>query len=73
MGIPYHAEATKEDAAKVVEIGDCYLYGQKLRTVFPTVVANTSCAHWVFFVVASGAPITHLPAQVCTPINRIQG
>jgi len=37
VGIPYHAEATKEEAKNVVEIGDCYLYGPKLRTIFPTV------------------------------------
>ena len=73
VGIPYHSEATQEDATKVVEIGDCYLCGQKLRTIFPTIVANTNCAHRVFFVVDSGAPITYLSAQVCTPINRIQG
>lgn len=27
-------EATKEVANKVVEIGDCHLYGRKLRTIF---------------------------------------
>lgn len=48
VGIPYHAEATKEDANKVVEIGDCYLYGRKVRTVFPAVVAHDDRAHWVF-------------------------
>lgn len=48
VGIQYHAEATKEDANKVVEIGDCCIYGWKFRTIFPVVVCNGSQAHWVF-------------------------
>lgn len=48
VGIKYHAEATKEDANKVVETGDCYIYGRKFRTIFPAVVDDGSQAYWVF-------------------------
>ena len=34
VGIPYHSEVTKEDATKIVEIGDCYLYGQTFGRYF---------------------------------------
>ena len=67
VGMPYHAKATAEDANKVVEIGDCFIYGRNFRTIFPTVVANGSQAHWVFFIVNFGAPLTYLSAQVCNP------
>lgn len=50
VGIPYHAEATKKDN-RVIEIGDCYLYGRKLRKIFLTVVSYEDRAYWVFFVV----------------------
>jgi len=63
VGIPYHAKATTEDANKVVEIGDCYIYGRKFRTIFPAVVTNGSGAHWVFFIVNPGALLTYLSAQ----------
>lgn len=63
VGIPYHAEAAKEDANKVVEIGDCYFYGRKLRAIFPAVVASKKGkAHWVFFIVDTGSPLTYLSA-----------
>lgn len=48
VGIRYHAKATTEDANKVVEIGDCFIYGRKFRTIFPAVVACGVQAHWVF-------------------------
>lgn len=67
VGIQYHAEATKEDANKVVEIGDCYIYGRKFRTIFPAVVDDGSQAYWVFFIVDSGSPLTYLSAQVSAP------
>ena len=64
VGIPYHTVAKKEDAKKVVEVGDCYLYGPSYRTIFPTVVAREGRAHWVFFIADCGAPMTYLSAQV---------
>jgi len=73
VGIPYHAEATKEDAEKVVEVGDCYLYGPRFRTIFPTVVDRDGRAHWVFFIVDTGAPMTYLSARVSTRICGKRG
>lgn len=70
VGIQYHAEATKGDANKAVKIGDCYIYGRKFRTIFPAVVGDGSRAHWVFFVVDSGSPLTYLSAQVSALICK---
>lgn len=68
VGIQYHTEATREDANKVVEIGDCYIYGRKFRTIFPAVVDDDgSQAYWVFFIVDSGSLLTYLSAQVSAP------
>lgn len=67
VGIQYHAKATKEDANKVVEIGNCYIYGRKFRTIFPAVVDGGSQAYWVFFIIDSGSPLTYLSAQVSAP------
>lgn len=67
VGIPYHAMATAEDSNKVVEIGDWYMYGQKFRTIFPAVVARGNQAHWVFFLIDSGPPLTYPSAQVSAP------
>ncbi|KAI5795270.1 hypothetical protein EDC01DRAFT_630006 [Geopyxis carbonaria] len=60
VGIPYHAEATKEAAKEVVEIGQCYIFGRKFRTIFPAVVSKGTQAHWVFFVIDGGSPLTYL-------------
>ena len=59
VGIPYHAKATAEDANKVVKIGDCFIWN--FRTIFPA-VGKGSQAHWVFFIVSTGAPLTYLSA-----------
>jgi hypothetical protein len=68
-GIEYHAKASDTDANKVVEIGHGYIYGRKFRTIFPCVVSRAEKAHWVFFVVDSGAPLTYLSAQVGAPTH----
>ncbi|CUS07051.1 unnamed protein product [Tuber aestivum] len=65
VGIPYHSKATIEDAGRKLETGYCYLYGESSRIIFPTVVSNRTRAHWVFFVVETGAPWTHLSARTC--------
>ena len=71
VGIPYHSPASKEQADKVVSIGECFIYGRKLRTVFPAVVTHGSGkAHWVFFLVNSGSPMTYLSAQVKDPTGE---
>jgi hypothetical protein len=68
VGIAYHLEATKEDANRIIEAGDCIIYGRNLRTIFPAVVAcEMGKAHWVFFIVDTGSPLTYLSAQVNAP------
>jgi len=64
IGIPYLREATKDDANKKVQIGHSFIYGQNFRTIFPCVVSYEDKAHWVFFIVSSGAPLTYLSASV---------
>ena len=49
-------QATKEDANKGLEIGDCIIYGRNLRTIFLAVVAREDRAHWAIFIVDIGAP-----------------
>ena len=58
--MPCHAEATKEDANKELKIGDYIIYVRDIRTIFPAVVSYESRAHWVFFIVDTGAPLTYL-------------
>jgi hypothetical protein len=67
VGIQYLAKATEADANKVLAIGQGVVYGKKLRTIFPCVVRNKDKAHWVFFVLVTGAPLTYLSAQVSAP------
>ncbi|KAG0131906.1 hypothetical protein HOY82DRAFT_453268, partial [Tuber indicum] len=63
-GIPYHSPATEQEANTVVQVGDCFIYGPNLRTMFPAVVSNRSGkAFWVFFLVDTGSPKTYLSAQ----------
>jgi hypothetical protein len=70
VGIQYFAKATKAEANNVVEIGHGIIYGTKLRTIFPCIVSDKDKAHWVFFVVSTGAPLTYLSSQVSAPIYR---
>ncbi|KAF2182315.1 hypothetical protein K469DRAFT_752136 [Zopfia rhizophila CBS 207.26] len=63
IGIPYLKKATKEEANNVVEIGHGITYGRKFRIIFPCVVSFEDKAHWVFFIVDTGAPLTYLSAQ----------
>jgi hypothetical protein len=66
VGIQYLVKATEADANNVAQIGHGYIYGRKLRTIFPCVVSHDDKAHWVFFLVSTGAPLTYLSAQVST-------
>lgn len=62
-GIPYLKEATKDEVNKVVEIGTGFVYN--FRLIFPCVVGFEDKAHWVLFIVSSGAPLTYLSAPEC--------
>jgi hypothetical protein len=68
IGVPYLQKATQDEAKKVVETAEGFIYGKTLRIIFPCVVGFRDKAHWVFFVVDSGAPLTYLSAQVNVPI-----
>jgi hypothetical protein len=64
VGIPYLKEATKEEADKVADSLHGFLYGRKYRMILPCVVKIEDKAHWVFFIVDSGAPLTYISTQV---------
>ena len=64
MGIPYLEEATKDEADKVTDEITGFLYGPKRRMMLPCVLSIEDMAHWVFFIVDSGAPITYISTQV---------
>jgi hypothetical protein len=70
IGIQYLAKATKADANTMVEIGRGYIFGRNVRTIFPCVVSHRGKAHWVFFIVHSGAPLTYLSVQVSAPTYK---
>ncbi len=67
LGIQYHTKATEADANNVVKVGQGIIYGHTFRTIFPCVVSYEDKAHWVFFIVDSGAPLTYLSSQVSAP------
>ena len=69
-GIPYLQEATKSDAVKKVKEATAIVFGPMHRMIFPAVVHNADKdkAHWVYFIIATGSPITYLSTQVNTPI-----
>jgi hypothetical protein len=73
VGIPYLDKATEGDANKLVEIGHGILYGQRLRTIFPCVVTFLDKAHWVFFIVDGGSPLTFISSQVTIPTYKSNG
>jgi hypothetical protein len=39
--------------------------------MFPCVVSVKDRAHWVFFIVDPGAPLTYLSAQVSAPTYKV--
>ena len=44
------------------------IFGTKNRVIVPAVVQNAkkNKAHWIYFVIDTGAPITYLPTHVNT-------
>lgn len=68
ISIQYHAEATQEDANKVVEISDCYIYGRKFRYSQQLLVMVPRPIG--VFIVDSGSPLTYLSAQVSAKYSR---
>jgi hypothetical protein len=70
VGIPYLKEAIKDEANDKVKIGHGIIYGMKQRSIFPCIVSFQDKAHWVFFIVDSGSPLTYLSVQVSVPTCR---
>jgi len=64
VGIPYLKEATKEEADKVADSLRGFVYGRKYRMILPCVLKIEDKAHWVFFLVDGGAPLTYISTQV---------
>jgi hypothetical protein len=70
VGIPYLKEATKDEADNVVRELDGFIYGQKIRMIFPCVLSVGDKARWVFFLVHSGSPLTYISAEVSVHPHR---
>ena len=70
VGIPYLKEATKEEADKVADSLRGFVYGNKYRMILPCVLRIEDKAHWVFFIVNGGAPLTYISTQVSDHTNR---
>jgi len=64
VGIPYLKEATKEEADKVADSLRGFVYGRKYCMILPCVLKIEEKAHWVFFIVDGGAPLTYISTQV---------
>lgn len=64
VGIPYLKEATKEEADKVADSLRGFVYGKKFRMILPCVLKIEDMAHWVFFIVDGGAPLTYISTHV---------
>ena len=69
-GVAYLEKATIDEANTKVDIGYGFLYGSKFRPVFPCIVRSKNKAHWVFFIVDSGAPVTYLSSRVSVATYR---
>jgi hypothetical protein len=70
VGIPYLKEATKEEADKVAESLRGFVYGRKYRMMLPCVLKVEDKAHWVFFLVDGGSPLTYISTQVSVHTYR---
>src|SRR5271154_6641847 len=71
VGIPYLKKATKDEADKVATKLHGFVYGQNSRLIFPCVLSIDDKAHWVFFIVASGSPLTYISTEVSVHPHRM--
>lgn len=69
IGILYLKKTTKVEANNKVDVSHGFIYGDKLRTLFPCIVGSRDWAHWGFFMVHTDAPLTYLLVQVSAPTN----
>ena len=64
LGILYLKEATKEEADYVADSVRGFMYGQMYHMILPCVLKVEDKAHWVFFIVNGGSPLTYVSTQV---------
>jgi hypothetical protein len=64
FGIDYLAKASEDDAKRVVDTIDGYLYGEGRRAMVPCVIRNGDKAYWVHFLVGNGSPWTFVSENV---------
>jgi len=64
LGIPYLKEARKEEADYVADSVRGFMYGQMYHMILPCVLKVEDKAHWVFFIVNGGSPLTYVSTQV---------
>jgi len=64
VGIKYLTRASQEEADKVIDVGDCYIFGPKSRLIFPAVVSLEGNHHWIFFLLDTGIPLSYLSFEV---------
>ncbi len=67
VGIPYLHKVNESEAKEVVTTCQGFVYGIHHRTILPCIVGFGNKAHWVFFLVDSGSPLTYLSQQVNIP------
>ena len=69
-GIPYLQEATMSDAVKKLREATAFVFGSMHRMIFPAAVHNADIdkAHWIYFLIDTGSPLTYLSSQVNTLI-----
>ena len=65
VGVDYNVLAEKK-----VEEAPAMVFGRMHRMIFPAVVNNDDKdkAHWVYFIIDTGSPLTYFSAQVNTLI-----
>ena len=64
LGIPYPSRVGEAEAKALVKVGNGYIHGLKSRAIAPFIVGHQDEARWVFFILATGAPLTYLSDQV---------
>ena len=69
-GIPYLKEAKGNEADNMPHKLTGFIYGDKFRLILPCLVGIQDKAHWVFFIVHTGAPLTFISTQVSDQAYR---
>ncbi|KAH0563012.1 hypothetical protein GP486_002418 [Trichoglossum hirsutum] len=74
VGIPYLEEAAVNDEADgMPDRIYGFVYGRMFRMIFPCLLSIEDKAHWVFFLVDDGAPLTYISTQVAQAFGLALG